>query len=98
MDEARTRDQIQRHAEAVEQGDFAAVITDFAEELRAQAPQIAQTLPQPVTSATVMNVDFGEDEAIAQIHYAGHTSEITVRSHWREVGGRPTIVHAEPVD
>ncbi len=98
MDEARTRDQIQRHAEAVERGDFDAVIADFTEELRAQAPQIAQTLPQPVTSATVMNVDFGDDEAVAQIHYAGNMSEITVRSHWREVDGRPMIVHAEPVD
>jgi hypothetical protein len=98
MDEARTRDQIQRHAEAVERGDFDAVIADFTEDLRAQAPQIAQTLPQPVTSATVMNVDFGDDEAVAQIHYAGNMSEITVRSHWREVDGRPMIVHAEPVD
>ncbi len=98
MNEARTRDQIQRHAEAVERGDFDAVIGDFIEELRAQAPQIAQTLPQPVTSASVMNVDFGDDEAVAQIHYAGEMSEITVRSHWREVNGRPMIVHAEPVD
>jgi hypothetical protein len=98
MDEARTKDQIQRHAEAVERGDFDAVIADFTEELRSQAPQIAQTLPQPVTSATVVNVDFGADEAVAKIHYAGKMSEITVRSHWREVDGRPMIVHAEPVD
>jgi hypothetical protein len=98
MDEARTQDQIQRHAEAVERGDFDAVIADPTEELRAQAPQIAQMLPQPVTSATVVNVDFGEGEAVAQIHYAGKMSEITVRSHWREVDGRPMIVHAEPVE
>jgi hypothetical protein len=98
MDEARTRDQIERHAQAVERGDFDAVIADFTEELRAQAPQIAQTLPQPVTSAIVIDVDFGEDEAVAQIHYAGHMSGVTIRSRWRDVDGRPTIVEAKPVD
>ena len=51
MDENRTKEQIHSHAEAVERGDFDAVIADFTEELQAQAPQIAQTLPQPVTSA-----------------------------------------------
>jgi hypothetical protein len=96
MDEAKTKDHIHSHADAVERGDFDAVIADFTEELRAQAPQIAQTLPQPVTEATVKKIDFGNDEAVALIHYAGNVSEITIRSRWREVDGRPTIVEAEP--
>ncbi len=98
MDENRTKEQIDSHADAVERGDFDAVIADFIDELQAQAPQIAQSLPQPVTSANVLNVDFGDDEAVALIHYAGKVSEITVRSHWREVDGRPLIAHAEPVE
>jgi hypothetical protein len=97
MDEARTKDQIQRHAEAVEAGDFDTVIGDLSKELQAQAEQIAKSLPQPVTSAKVLSVEVGDEETVAQIHYAGDTSEVTVQSHWREVDGRPTIVQAGPV-
>jgi len=97
MDEARTKDQIQRHAEAVEAGDFDTVIGDLSKELQAHAEEIAQSLPQPVTSAKVLSVEVGEDETVAQIHYAGDTSEVTIQSHWRDVGGRPTIVQAGPV-
>ena len=98
MDETRTSEHIYSHADAVQRGDFDAVIADFTEELQAQAPQIAQTLPQPVTAAKVVNVDFGDDEAVALIRYAGNTSEITIRSLWREVDGRPLIVDAQPVE
>lgn len=98
MDEARTKDQIQRHAEAVERGDFDTVIGDMSEELQAQAAQITQTLPQPVTSATVLSVEVGDDQTVARIHYAGETKEVTIQSHWRDVEGGPTIVHAEVVE
>jgi hypothetical protein len=96
MDESGTREHIQRHAQAVQDGDFDTVVGDLAEELKPQAPTIAQTLPQPVTKATVVSVDFGDEEAVALINYAGDTKEVTIRSHWRELDGRPTIVHAEP--
>lgn len=98
MDEASTKDTIQRHAEAVERGDFDTVIGDMTVELQAQAAQIAQTLPQPVTAATVLSVDCGDEETVARIHYAGDTSEVTIQSHWRDVDGQPKIVHAAPVD
>jgi len=98
MDEASTKDTIRRHAEAVEQGDFDTVIADLSEELQAQAATIAQSLPQPVTSAKVLSVEVGDEETVARIHYAGNTSEVTIQSHWRDVDGRPTIVHAGPVD
>jgi hypothetical protein len=41
--------------------------------------------------------DVGEEESIATIHYAGEGKEVTIRSHWREVDGRPMIGHGEPV-
>ena len=50
-----------------------------------------------MTSAKVVSVEFGDDETVAQIHYAGDTSEVTIQSHWRDVDGRPTIVQAGPV-
>ena len=97
MDEAQTKDTIQRHAAAVEAGDWDTVIGDLSNELQAQAAQIVQSLPQPVTSASVISVEVGDDETVAQIQYAGDTSEVTIQSHWREVDGRPTIVQAGPV-
>ena len=98
MDEAKTKDTIQRHAAAVEQGDFDTVIGDLSKELQPQAATIAQTLPQPVNSAKVLSVDFGEAECVARIHYAGDTSAVTIQSHWQDIGGTPKIVHAGPVD
>jgi hypothetical protein len=97
MDEASTKDTIQRHAEAVERGDFDTVVGDLSKELQAQAATIAQTLPQPVRSAKVLSVEVGDVETVARIHYAGDRSEVTVQSHWRDIDGRPRIVQAGPV-
>jgi len=97
MDEDTTRTQIHEHADAVVRGDMETVISDFSEELRPQVPQLAQALPQPVTSADVLSLEVGGEESVATIRYAGDSAEVTIRSHWRDVGGRPVIVHAEPV-
>jgi hypothetical protein len=96
MDEAQTRDHIDRHADAVIRGDMDAIVADFSEELRPGVPHIVQeVLPQPVTAAEVLSVDLGESEAVAMIRYSGN-GEVTVRSRWQEQAGRPVIVHAEP--
>jgi hypothetical protein len=97
MDDAKTRSCIQDHADSVVRGDMEAVIADFAEELRPQVPQIARSLPRPVRSAEVVSVEVGEEESVAHIHYTGDSGEVTIRSHWREVDGRPSIVAGEPV-
>jgi hypothetical protein len=60
-------------------------------------PQLAQALPQPVTSAEVKSIDVGDEESVAEIRYAGDSGAVTIRSHWREVDGTPQIAHAEPV-
>jgi hypothetical protein len=73
-----------------------AVVADFAEDLRPHVPQIAQGLPQPVTSADVLSVDVGETESEAMIQYSGETGDVTIHSRWQDQGGRPVIVHAEP--
>jgi hypothetical protein len=96
MDEAKARNQIQDHADAVVRGDMDAVIGDFTEELRPQVPQLAQVLPQPVSSAEVVSFEPGEEECVAQIRYAGDGGEVTIRTRWREVDGTPKIVHGEP--
>lgn len=43
MDERRTRDHVQQHADAVVNGDMDTVLADFSEELRPQVPQIVQS-------------------------------------------------------
>ena len=96
MDEEQVRDHVRQHADAVARGDMEAAVADFSEQLRPQAPQVAQDLlPLPVTAAEVVSVDMGDSEAVALIRYSGD-GEVTVRTRWQEEAGRPVIVHAEP--
>jgi hypothetical protein len=97
MDETKTREHVQGHAEAVERGDMDAVVADFSEELQPQVPEIAKALPQPVTSAEVLSLEVGDDESVALIRYSGDSGEVRIRSRWQDQGGRPVIVGAEPV-
>jgi hypothetical protein len=97
MDDRRTREQVEQHADAVVRGDVDAVVADFTEALQPDFPQIAQALPQPVTSAEVLSLDVGDTESVAMIRYSGETDALTVRSRWQDEGGRPVIVHVEPV-
>jgi len=97
MDEAISRDHIQAHADAVVRADMDAILADFSEGLRPEVPQLAQALPQPVTSADIQSIEIGEDESVSTIRYSGEDSAVTIRARWQEEGGRPVIVHAEPV-
>ena len=97
MDDAKTRQAIQAHADAVVSGDFDHVIADFTEELRPQVPEIAKVLPQPVESAEVLSVEMGDEEAVAQIRYSGSGQDATIQSHWRDESGTPRIVAGQPV-
>jgi hypothetical protein len=96
MDESMTRRHVQEHADAVVRGDMDHVVGDFVEEMRPQVPQIAQSLPLPVTSAEVLSVEVG-DESVARIRYTGESGSVTIQSHWRDVDGRPEIFAGEPV-
>jgi hypothetical protein len=98
MDDQRTRDCINQHADAVVRGDMDAVVADFTEDLRPHVPQIAQALPQPVTGAEVLSVNVGDTESVAMICYSGDTGDVTIRSRWQDEGGRAVIVHAEPAE
>ena len=55
MDEARMRDVVDAHAQAVVRGDMDAVVADLSEELQPQADEIGRTLPMPVTDADVLS-------------------------------------------
>lgn len=97
MDEARTRECVQAHADAVVRGDMEHITNDFAEELRPQIPEIAKSLPHPVTAAEVRSLQVGGEESVAEIHYDGENGSVTIRSRWRDIDGRPSIVAGEPI-
>jgi hypothetical protein len=97
MDDRKTRDHIQQHADAVVRGDMETLTADFSEELQPQVPELAQGLPQPVTSAEVLSVDVGDTESIAVIRYSADSGEVILRSRWQDQGPHPVIVHVEPV-
>lgn len=92
------RNKIQQHVDAVVRGDMDAAAADFSEDLRPHLPQIAGALPQPVVSAEVLSIEVGEEEAAAMIRWTGDTDVVTIRSRWKDLGGGPLLVHAEPVD
>jgi hypothetical protein len=97
MDEARTRDVVDAHAQAVVRGDMDAVVADLSEELQPQADEITRAFPLPVTDADVLSLEIGAGEAVAEIRYAGERGELTVRTRWEQLDGRPRIVYAEPI-
>ena len=97
MDEQVMRDRAKEHADAVARGDVDVVVADFTDALQPHFPQIAEALPQPVTSAEVLSVEVVNGEGVAMIRYSGEAEAVVVRSRWQEEGGRPVIVHAEPV-
>jgi hypothetical protein len=97
MDDAKTRSHIEAHADSVVRGDLETLLPDFSESLRPQVPQLAQALPQPTTSAEIQSIEVGDEESVSTIRYSGDGSEVTIRARWRDEGGRPVIVAAEPV-
>ena len=97
MDDRKTREHIQAHADAVVQGDMDTVVADFSDELRPQVPGLAKGLPQPVTAAEVLSIEVEDPESVATIRYSGDGSELTLRTRWQDGTEHPVIVAIEPV-
>jgi hypothetical protein len=97
MDAAKTRNDVNAHADAIARGDLDAAAADLSEELRPHADEMAQVLPLPVASAEVLSVEVGPDEAVSLIRYTGTDAEVTIRGRWQDRGDRPVMVGAEPV-
>lgn len=97
MDDAATRDHIQKHVDAFLRGDMDMVAADFSDELRPQLPQLAAALTEPVTGAELLSVDVGDERAVALIRYSSAAGGVTFRSEWQDLGGaHPVIVEAAP--
>lgn len=88
----------EQHGQSIVRGDMEAVTGDIAEELHPQVPQVAGLLPQPTTSAEVVNLDVHDDHSMCDIRYSNDDASVTLRSRWEERDGRPVIVEVGPVD
>ena len=100
MDEATLRPIVDAHAAAVvDPIDAEHVQGDLIEELHPHIPEVAQLLPQPVTSAEVQSVEVHDDHADVHITYSGADASVTLHSRWEDRGaGQPQIVRVVPAD
>jgi hypothetical protein len=99
MDHQLTHDHVHRHADSVVRGDMAAAFADMTASLQAEMAAAPAPADAPsFTAADVLSLDVGEDESQAVIRYSNDGTAMTVRSHWRDEGGRPVIVKVEMLD
>ena len=92
MHESAVRPYAEAHGRAILTGDLEHALADLTQEVRDNL--IA--LPEPLTSSEVMSIKAADDESVvAHIRYTGgDAEEVTVRSVWKQLGGRPMIVEA----
>jgi hypothetical protein len=91
MEVATIRDRCQDHADAMVAGDLERAAEDLTDSGRADAAAVMKAIPRRLDSARVMNVSANGDEAVADIVYTGEGRDVTVRSTWAEIDGRPYI-------
>ena len=96
MDEQTVRPYAEAHAAAIAGEDVDHAVADLDEPLRAPMASMIAQLSSVTTSADVVSVEPADDAAVVVIRYSGTDTETTVRSVWKQVGGRPLIVEAAP--
>ena len=96
MDEQTVRPYAEAHAAAIAGEDVDHAVADLDEPLRAPMASMIAQLSSVTTSADVVSVKPADDAAIVVIRYSGTGAETTIRSVWKQVGGRPLIVEAAP--
>jgi hypothetical protein len=98
MDENLVRKHAEAHGRAVMEREYERAADDLTDEAKANAGEVMRRLPQPITSADVLEVQSGSDEVLARIRYAGVDSAAVVESRWADRGGRPRIVELTVVE
>ena len=88
MDEQRMRAAAEAHAQAVLDGDMDHVTEDIHPDHREAVFAAAAAMPNPVTSAEVVDVRVDGEQGIADLHYGDEDSSMLLRSVWVEVDGR----------
>jgi hypothetical protein len=92
MDESTVRDRAEAHGKATVAGDLRVAGSDLTKEAMAQAGDVMKSMPDPLESSEVTSVQADGAEFVAQIRYAGGSSETMVESRWADRDGTPKIV------
>lgn len=97
MDPQAVREHAQAFCESLLDGDMTRAATDLSRELQSNLGPLVAILPLPLTEATIESVEVGGSGYVAMLRLVGETSEIELRTRWKERDGRPTIVEASHV-
>ncbi len=98
MDEQAVREAAETHAQATVERDYATAGSYLTQEMMANAGEVMQAMPRPLTSAEVVSVEPAGEAVACRIRYAGENGATTVESRWEDVGGEPKIVALEVVE
>ena len=99
MDETTVREAAETHAQATVERDYWTAGGYLSEDVMAQAGEVMQAMPRPLTASEVVSVGRGRRGVHgARIRYSGDEGATTVDSRWEDVGGGPTIVGLEVVE
>lgn len=99
MNQTTVHEYVTAHLASLKSYDVAAITEDFADALRPAVPEVLKTLPFPLTSAELLSiaVEAGDEVGIVHNRLVGaNGQEVTMRSEWRQIDGRPRIVAGAP--
>lgn len=98
MDESIVRRAAEDHGQGLVRGDMKRAGSywyAWNEEVKQMAGSIMPQMPNPVSSAEVVDVRPDGDQFVVHTLYSGQDKLTTVESRWEEQGGRTVMVAAK---
>lgn len=95
MDTTAVRNEAERHANATVAGDFKTAGASLTETAMGQAGGVMKAMPGKLTACEIASVTEEGGECVVDIRYTGENGDVTVRSTWGEIDGRPKITNLE---
>ncbi|MDQ3964222.1 MAG: hypothetical protein M3277_09985 [Actinomycetota bacterium] len=96
MDTTEVRTEAERHANATVAGDLKTAGASLTETARGQAGGVMKAMPGKLTACEIPAVqEEGDGTFLVDIRYTGENGDVTVRSTWGEIDGRPKITNLE---
>lgn len=95
MDETAVRSEAERHANATVEGDLKTAGSSLTDDARGQAGGVMKAMPGRLTACEIADVSDDGGRYLVDIRYTGENGDVTVRSTWGEIEGRPMITNLE---
>lgn len=95
MDTTAVRNEAERHANATVAGDFKTAGASLTETAMGQAGGVMKAMPGKLTACEIASVTEEGGGCVVDIRYTGENGDVTVRSTWGEIDGRPKITNLE---